>query len=114
MSRFKSQEETHRDDEEDEVNEDGDPWFYVNQNGFPIDDPTWERMWQKVAKLHPEGLKVVENIRNSSDLPEQPISQAPVCFTPSASVSDKLEAVQDYMKQLQYPLSGNLPSSPSN
>ena len=91
------------DEDDDEINEDGMPWFYVNQSGFPIDTFTWERMWSHIAKIHPNGLNVVNKIRYSNELPEKPIPQAPVSFLPSVSVSERLEAVQSYMEELEYP-----------
>ena len=90
-------------DEDDEFNEDGMPWFYINQGGFPIDSFTWERMWNHIVKIHPEGLNVVNKVRDSNELPEKPFPQVPVSFTPCTSICDRLEAVQNYMKELEYP-----------
>ena len=57
------------DDCEDETNEDG-VLFYVNKGGFPIDDFTWDRMWDHVSKLHPDGYNMVNKIKRNSSLPE--------------------------------------------
>lgn len=45
-------------------------WFWVNKNGFPVDDMTWERMWDHVAKIHPEGHKMVSTVRGNSNHPQ--------------------------------------------
>ena len=94
------------DEDDDELNEDGVPWFYVNQSGFPIDSFTWERMWSHIAKIHPGGLNIVNKIRYNNEIPEKPIPQAPVSFSASVSVPERLEAVQSYMKELEYPFLG--------
>ena len=54
---------------EDQKEENG-VWFWVNKNGFPIDDMTWERMWDHVAKIHPDGYKMVSSVRGSSNHPQ--------------------------------------------
>lgn len=92
-------------DEDDEFNDEGVPWFYINKGGFPIDKSTWERMWTHIVKIHPDGTNVVNKIRHCDDLAEKPIPAAPVCFAPCTSVFDRLQAVQDYMKELEYPCS---------
>ena len=93
------------DDDDGEFNEDGMPWFYVNQSGFPMDSFTWERMWGHIAKIHPDSQNVVNSIRKMNELPEKPFPQAPLSFPPNTSVPDKLEAIQNYMKELEYPFS---------
>lgn len=57
-------------DEEEEEDEDGGVWFYVNKSGFPMDCFTYDRMWNHVSKLHPDGLDLVNRIRDSTQLPE--------------------------------------------
>ncbi len=91
------------DEEDEEVNEDGVPWFYVNSSGFPIDDNTWERMWDYVSKTHPEGQDMVDSIRNKQDLEEHSIPQAPTSFPVFIPVDERLRVIQTYMSELQYP-----------
>ncbi|XP_053372618.1 tubulinyl-Tyr carboxypeptidase 1-like isoform X2 [Mercenaria mercenaria] len=87
--------------EEDQREENG-VWFWVNKNGFPVDDMTWGRMWDHVAKIHPDGYKMVSTIRGNSSLPQVPVPQAPMSFSPSLSILERLEKIQNYMNTLQY------------
>ena len=56
----------HKDDKPDE----NGVWFWVNKNGFPVDEMTWSRMWDHVARIHPDGQKMVASIRGNVDLPQ--------------------------------------------
>ena len=56
--------------EKTETNEDNGVWFLVNKNGFPVDDTTWDRMWEHVSKIHPDGPKKFHSVRGNTDLPQ--------------------------------------------
>nr|XP_054386843.1 tubulinyl-Tyr carboxypeptidase 1 isoform X1 [Pongo abelii] len=94
-----------RDEEPEEEGEedlrDGGIPFFVNRGGLPVDEATWERMWKHVAKIHPDGEKVAQRIRGATDLPKIPIPSVPT-FQPSTPVPERLEAVQRYIRELQY------------
>uniref|UniRef100_A0A8B9DH26 Uncharacterized protein n=1 Tax=Anser cygnoides TaxID=8845 RepID=A0A8B9DH26_ANSCY len=47
---------------EEDLRDGGVP-FFVNRGGLPVDEPTWERMWRHVARIHPEGERVAQRIR---------------------------------------------------
>jgi hypothetical protein len=57
--------------DKEDANEDNGVFFLVNKNGFPIDDGTWGRMWDHVAKIHPDGQKMVKKVKSTkiTDLP---------------------------------------------
>ena len=44
--------------------------FYINKGGLPVDDFTWERMWDHVMKMYPDGADKLNAIRNARNLPE--------------------------------------------
>ncbi|CAH1262527.1 VASH1 [Branchiostoma lanceolatum] len=88
-------------EDEEEVGEENGVLFYVNKSGFPLNDKTWERMWHHVAKIHPDGNKMVTEIRNSKELPRVPLPVVPV-FPTNTAITDRLWIVQKYMSDLQY------------
>ena len=56
--------------EKEEAHEENGVLFWINKSGFPIDDHTWDRMWEHASKIHPQGHDIVCNIRHRSDLPQ--------------------------------------------
>ena len=56
--------------EEEEEGEDSGVLFYVNKGGFPINEKTWERMWDHVSRIHPDGSSMVSKVREVEILPE--------------------------------------------
>ncbi|CAG2227823.1 VASH [Mytilus edulis] len=87
---------------EEDVQEENGVLFWVNKSGFPIDNKTWERMWDHVAKIHPDSFDMVRKVRNSGDLPQVPFQAPPINFPSSTPVSERIEKVQNYMRNLQY------------
>uniref|UniRef100_A0A8C5QD68 Vasohibin 1 n=1 Tax=Leptobrachium leishanense TaxID=445787 RepID=A0A8C5QD68_9ANUR len=83
------------------TDEDGGVPFYVNRGGLPVDDPTWERMWTYVARIHPDGESLARSIRGASELPRVPIPCIPV-LPASATIPERIEAIQRYIRELQY------------
>ncbi|XP_028677388.2 tubulinyl-Tyr carboxypeptidase 1 [Erpetoichthys calabaricus] len=93
--------EEEQDDEGEEDLREGSAVLFVNRGGLPVDEATWERMWRHVARIHPEGEDLVRRIRGANDLPKILIPSVPT-FQPSASTSDRLEAIQRFIRDLQY------------
>ncbi|XP_062617576.1 tubulinyl-Tyr carboxypeptidase 2-like isoform X2 [Saccostrea cucullata] len=87
---------------EEDVHEENGVLFWVNKSGFPIDNKTWDRMWEHVARIHPDGHDVTHKVRDKKDLPPVPIPQAPTNFSPSVPISERLDKIQNYMRTLQY------------
>jgi len=44
--------------------------FHVNKSGLPLDTNTWERMWDRVSDIHPNGTRIQYNILHEPCLPE--------------------------------------------
>ncbi|KAI8787736.1 vasohibin-1, partial [Biomphalaria glabrata] len=89
-------------EDKDEAQEENGVLFWVNKSGFPIDSETWERMWDHIIKIHPDGIDIVRKLRHKQDLPQVPIPQPPLSFSPTVSIPDRLKKIQEYMTELQY------------
>lgn len=93
-----------RDEEQEDEGEDqrdGGIPFIINRGGLPINEETWEMMWRHVARIHPDGEAVAKRIRATSDLPKIPIPSVPT-FQSNSSIPQRLEAIQRYIRDLQY------------
>lgn len=75
--------------------------FYINKSGFPIKDCVWDRMWEHVQNVHPDGSTVADNIRGNTMLPKLCIPNLP-SFTYGMDTQTKLDLVQGYLSDLQY------------
>lgn len=74
-------------------------WFCVNKGGFPINAPTWDRMWTFASKQHPDGLYIRNQIEN--EVKKQiPIAKAPL--NTCVLINSKLDSINSYFKTLQY------------
>ncbi|XP_051579210.1 tubulinyl-Tyr carboxypeptidase 1 [Myxocyprinus asiaticus] len=87
-------------DEGEDLRDGGIP-FIINRGGLPVNKETWEQMWRHVARIHPDGEAVGKRIRGTSELPKIPIPSVPT-FQPNASIAQRLEAIQRYIRDLQY------------
>ncbi|KAI9516047.1 hypothetical protein NQZ68_020575 [Dissostichus eleginoides] len=94
--------EEQEDEAEEELRDGGVP-FYVNRGGLPVDEETWERIWRHVARIHPNGEALGKETRGATDLPKIPIPSVPT-FQPTTTIPQRLEAIQKYIRELQYPL----------
>lgn len=75
-------------------------WWHVNKTGFPISAHTWEKLWDHILDVHPDGEVLARDIR------EKPQSKVAIPIPPSLNgashVGKSLQAVQSYMNLLQY------------
>uniref|UniRef100_A0A4W5Q737 Vasohibin 1 n=1 Tax=Hucho hucho TaxID=62062 RepID=A0A4W5Q737_9TELE len=90
-----------QEDEGEEDLRDGGVPFFVNRGGLPVDEETWEQMWRHVARIHPNGEAIGKRIRGASDLPKIPTLSVPT-YLPTTSIPQRLEAIQKYIRDLQY------------
>ncbi|KAK1894089.1 Tubulinyl-Tyr carboxypeptidase 1 [Dissostichus eleginoides] len=81
----------------------GVPIMYISNHrgGLPVDEETWERMWRHVARIHPNGEALGKETRGATDLPKIPIPSVPT-FQPTTTIPQRLEAIQKYIRELQY------------
>ncbi|XP_076443001.1 tubulinyl-Tyr carboxypeptidase 1-like [Babylonia areolata] len=86
----------------DDVHEENGVLFWINRSGFPMDERTWDRMWDHVARNHPEGVKMTNMIRDQATLPEIAVPQPPLNFSPVVTIPERLERIQKYMTELEY------------
>jgi len=100
MGRKKEDEVEEEEDEGDEVE---GSFFYVNRDGFPIKEDTWDRMYDFAAKNHPLGDALQQHVRERArSAPDVPIPTPPGGFSASMSVATRLEQIQSYMSGLKY------------
>ncbi|XP_070180568.1 tubulinyl-Tyr carboxypeptidase 1-like isoform X2 [Littorina saxatilis] len=86
----------------DDVHEENGVLFWINRSGFPMDECTWDQMWDHVSRNHPEGVRMTEKIRNSTSLPQVPAPQPPLNFPATVAIPERLERIQQYMTELEY------------
>jgi len=99
MGRKKEEEE----EEEEEVDEVEGSFFYVNRDGFPIKEETWERMYDLAAKNHPLGDALARHVKQRAlTATDMPVPSPPGSFSASMSVAARLEQIQNYMSSLKY------------
>ena len=75
--------------------------FHVNKNGFPIDDKTWNKLWKIASKIYPDAKHDMEQIKNSEELDDVPVSSMPV-ITPQMSVPQCIQVIQNFINSFSY------------
>lgn len=91
------------DEDDDEAETNAGVLFWINKHGFPLDNETWERMWDHAIKKHPHINNVVSNIRRST-LPYIPTPMLAV--KAQMSLEKKIIAIQKYIESLHYNYTG--------
>ena len=92
----------HKKPTESETNSDDELGpFHINKNGFPIDEKTWNRIWKIAFKIYPDAQKDMQEIKQSDDLADLPVSGIPI-FTPQMTTPQCIQAVQDFINSLNY------------
>uniref|UniRef100_T1IQU1 Vasohibin n=1 Tax=Strigamia maritima TaxID=126957 RepID=T1IQU1_STRMM len=79
--------------------------FLVNRNGFPVENETWEMMWEFAMLQYPHKKDVINSIRYSEELKQQTSPVAPSMVNGNGNAVNPWDftiAVQDYMEKLQY------------
>ncbi len=75
-------------------------WWHVNKGGFPIPQHTWEKLWDHVIDVHPQGDSLAREIRGRPQ--KRPPTPTSPMLTHKSPVPESLQAVQSYMNELQY------------
>lgn len=88
--------------EGDEEDNDNVPLFLINKSGFPITPATWDRMFNFSMKLNEEMKADIEKLQSTEEADDHPLPSPPVTFPPGMTAYQKIDAVQNYMRALQY------------
>jgi len=75
--------------------------FPINKSGIPLNESTWDRLWEYATELYPDHRKEINHIRIAQCLEEVPIPSAPLLQF-QTSTTDCLQSVQSYIHSLTY------------